>query len=62
MANTVKNKRDWNREKISKQVLRGHYEWCKKEGRDISWYGENKSKQRTHGRGIRTACESIKQR
>ena len=24
--------------RLSKQVLRGHYEWCKKEGRDVSWY------------------------
>ena len=28
-------------ERLSKQVLRGHYEWCKKEGRDISWYKEH---------------------
>lgn len=38
-----KNKRGgWNaskcRRKLSKQVRKGHYEWCKKEGRDISWY------------------------
>jgi hypothetical protein len=26
------------RRSVSKQVLKGHYEWCKKEGRDISWY------------------------
>lgn len=38
-----KSGRNWNlvkhRERVSKQVLKGHYEWCKKEGRDISWYG-----------------------
>jgi len=42
--NEKKKKRGggWNaskcRARLSKQVLRGHYEWCKKEGRDISWY------------------------
>jgi len=25
-------------ERLSKKVLRGHYLWCKKEGRDTSWY------------------------
>lgn len=25
-------------EKVRKEVLKGHYEWCKKEGRDVSWY------------------------
>jgi len=43
---TIKNKKKrrggWNaalgRKLMSKNVLRGHYEWCKKEGRDISWY------------------------
>jgi hypothetical protein len=45
-----KNKRGggWNatkcRAKLGKQVLRGHYEWCLKEGRDVSWYAtENKN-------------------
>ena len=23
---------------MSKVILKIHYEWCKKEGRDISWY------------------------
>jgi len=27
-----------SRERLQKQTLKGHYEWCKKEGRDISWY------------------------
>jgi hypothetical protein len=26
------------RKHMSKKVLLGHYEWCKKEGRDTSWY------------------------
>lgn len=26
------------KEKVKKETLKGHYEWCKKEGRDISWY------------------------
>ena len=25
-----------------KKILENHYEWCKKEGRDISWYKEYK--------------------
>ena len=37
-----KKRGGWNaivrRKRMSKQVLRGHYEWCKKEGRDVSWY------------------------
>ena len=42
---TKKNKRGgWNttkcRAKLGKQVLLGHYEWCKKESRDTNWYGE----------------------
>jgi hypothetical protein len=24
--------------KVSKIILRKHFAWCKKEGRDISWY------------------------
>ena len=35
-------KKGWSakyaQEKIKKETLQGHYEWCKKEGRDISWY------------------------
>ena len=38
----------WNaskcRARLSRQVLRGHYEWCKKEGRDISWYEKQDGK------------------
>ena len=26
--------------RLSKNVLRGHYEWCLKEGRDTTWYKE----------------------
>lgn len=26
------------KEKLKKETLKGHYEWCKKEGRDTSWY------------------------
>ena len=25
-----------------KKILENHYEWCKKEGRDTSWYKKNK--------------------
>jgi len=39
----------WNaakcRARLSRKVLRGHYEWCKKEGRDISWYVEKSQSQ-----------------
>jgi hypothetical protein len=29
--------------RVSKIILRKHFAWCKKEGRDISWYqAENK--------------------
>jgi predicted ATPase len=29
--------------RVSKIILRKHFVWCKKEGRDISWYqAENK--------------------
>ena len=27
-----------SQERLSEIVLRNHYEWCKKEGRDIGWY------------------------
>ena len=27
-----------SRERLKKETLEGHYEWCKKEGRDVSWY------------------------
>jgi len=25
-----------------KKILENHYEWCKKEGRDTSWYKKDK--------------------
>ena len=25
-----------------RSILENHYEWCKKEGRDTSWYGKYK--------------------
>ena len=25
-------------------ILKNHYEWCKKEGRDISWYNREQAK------------------
>ena len=25
-----------------RSILKNHYEWCKKEGRDTSWYGKYK--------------------
>ncbi len=25
-----------------RQILENHYEWCKKNGRDTSWYGQYK--------------------
>jgi hypothetical protein len=28
--------------RITDRVLKIHYEWCKKEGRDISWYEQEK--------------------
>jgi len=28
-----------------RKILENHYEWCKKEGRDISWYNKYKEKQ-----------------
>lgn len=38
-----KNKKSgWSRtlarRKLNKKTLYGHYLWCKKEGRNISWY------------------------
>lgn len=37
-----KKKGGWSaskcRKKLHRQTLKGHYEWCKKEGRDTSWY------------------------
>jgi len=30
-----------SRARLQKQTLKGHYEWCKKEGRDVSWYKEH---------------------
>ena len=27
-----------SRARLQKETLKIHYEWCKKEGRDISWY------------------------
>jgi hypothetical protein len=42
---TMKNKKKrggWSRtlarKKLNKITLYGHYLWCKKEGRDTSWY------------------------
>lgn len=28
--------------RLSKKVLRGHYLWCKEQGRDTSWYVRQK--------------------
>ena len=25
-----------------RQILENHYEWCKKNGRDTSWYGKHR--------------------
>ena len=27
-----------------RKILENHYEWCKKEGRDISWYEKEQAK------------------
>ena len=35
----IKKKTD---SRITNNVLDIHYEWCKKEGRDISWYEQEK--------------------
>ena len=29
---------------LSSTILKYHYEWCKKNGRDTSWYQELKNK------------------
>ena len=29
---------------MSYWILKNHYEWCKKEGRDISWYVKEQAK------------------
>ena len=38
----MQNKKTWNRQKSIKRwrtkILKSHYLWCKKEGRDTSWY------------------------
>ena len=37
------NGRGWSatkcRKKWNTKILKSHYLWCKKEGRDTSWYG-----------------------
>lgn len=42
MDTTKKKHKRWNRDKclkkLNEKTLYGHYLWCKKEGRDISWY------------------------
>lgn len=42
MDTTKKKHKRWNRaecrRKLNKRTLYGHYLWCKKEGRDTSWY------------------------
>ena len=27
---------------LKEEILKNHYEWCKKNGRDTSWYGKYK--------------------
>jgi len=40
------NGRGWSatkcRKKWNTKILKAHYFWCKKEGRDISWYDRSR--------------------
>ena len=37
-------------------ILRNHYEWCKKENRDVSWYKEYKE-----GKNVRVEAPKVLQ-
>ena len=39
-----------------RQILENHYEWCKKESRDVSWYKEYKE-----GKNVRVEAPKVLQ-
>ena len=39
-----------------KKILENHYEWCKKESRDVSWYKEYKE-----GKNVRVETPKVLQ-
>ena len=45
-------KNEWFKSEIERDkqannfILKNHYEWCKKEGRDTSWFNQGTSKKR----------------
>ena len=41
-----------------KQILDNHYEWCKANGRDTSWYGEYKRVSTRKKNDKKNTCQS----
>jgi hypothetical protein len=49
MQKIIKKRGGWSRtlarKKLNQQTLYSHFLWCKKEGRDTSWYVKEKREQ-----------------